>query len=548
MAANDKENKVNSLESVSTKNPETKSPVSKLTEIIGELIQDPSFKERLKRTEERHVSYYVKSLKKYSAQNDKNNKKLETILTGAGIASIRGSLLGLNMTAEKYANEFKLQQIKEEIDSFVDNKIKTPITMDVLNEYKTYFDNLCKLFPGKKDSCNNITNRFVATYLFDYLTTIVNPGAVREVLEYLGVDNLETGTNNWFPYSLYLRQIIKEACTEDKPYADFDKAALGWELVEYIRTIKKNDELFKNSKNVILTGAPGTGKTFLAHKLAERLTGDKNANIKMVQFHPSYDYSDFVEGLRPEKNGNQINFVHKDGVFKAFCANALKNGFENDGNGNYKKNQEGNLIPCKTQPKYVFIIDEINRGEMSKIFGELFFSIDPGYRGLVGKIQTQYANMQEKPNEFDLALEEKSYGHFFVPENVYIIGTMNDIDRSVESMDFAMRRRFTFVEITAEDRQNMLDELENAEELKMRMNNVNSAIEKIPGLNSAYHIGPAYFKKIENYSDLKTPKQKLNALWDNHLKGVIYEYLRGNPEADKYIETIKKAYDKNAED
>ena len=93
---------------------------------------------------------------------------------------------------------------------------------------------------------------------------------------------------------------------------------------------------------------------------------------------------------------------------------------------------------------FIFIIDEINRGEISKIFGELFFSIDPGYRGEKGRVQTQYQNMIEDGDVFKKG--------FFVPDNVYIIGTMNDIDRSVESMDFAMRRRFAWAEVTAEER------------------------------------------------------------------------------------------------
>src|SRR5690606_31586701 len=92
---------------------------------------------------------------------------------------------------------------------------------------------------------------------------------------------------------------------------------------------------------------------------------------------------------------------------------------------------------------YVFVIDEINSGEISKIFVELFFSIDPSYRGLKGAVKTQYANMYEDTNET-----------FYIPENVYIIGSMNDIDRSVESFDFAMRRRFTWLEITAQESAN----------------------------------------------------------------------------------------------
>ena len=177
----------------------------------------------------------------------------------------------------------------------------------------------------------------------------------------------------------------------------------------------------------------------------------------------------------------------------------------------------------KIGKKFVFIIDEINRGDMSKIFGELFFSIDPGYRGIEGKVMTQYQNLIDSNDIF--------HEGFYVPENVYIIGTMNDIDRSVESMDFAMRRRFTFQEITAKDRQNAI--LGDNEEAKVCMNNLNAAIEKIPGLSASYHIGPAYFK---DYS------KDTKSLWNNKIEGLLYEYLRGMPNADKLLKDLENAF------
>ncbi|WP_305155979.1 AAA family ATPase [uncultured Duncaniella sp.] len=119
-------------------------------------------------------------------------------------------------------------------------------------------------------------------------------------------------------------------------------------------------------------------------------------------------------------------------------------------------NQQTDAQFCTNKP-FVFIIDEINRGEISKIFGELFFSIDPGYRGKKGKVKTQYQNLiTDKSDPF--------YDGFFVPDNVYLIGTMNDIDRSVESIDFAMRRRFAWQEIIAADNTEMLDVLGDLKE------------------------------------------------------------------------------------
>ena len=208
------------------------------------------------------------------------------------------------------------------------------------------------------------------------------------------------------------------------------------------------------------------------------------------------------------------------------------------------------VVVVTKKKNYVFIIDEINRGEMSKIFGELFFSIDPGYRGKKGKIRTQYANLQDEQNEFDKALnirDSNNFGHFFIPENVYIIGTMTDIDRSVDSMDFAMRRRFAFKEVKAEDRIDMLRDENNgiseyAEAAIQCMKSLNNAIEATEGLSSAYDIGPAYFLKLRNY------KGNFRDLWDYHIEGVVREYLRGMDDDGKKFENLKKAYFAKVED
>ncbi len=287
-------------------------------------------------------------------------------------------------------------------------------------------------------------------------------------------------------------------------------------------------ELLRNNFNLILTGAPGTGKTYLARQIAAAMIDctEKELNERnqfgFVQFHPSYDYTDFVEGLRPDKNDKDsevnVKFKRIDGVFKAFCKNAV--------------NDEGK--------NFVFVIDEINRGEISKIFGELFFSIDPGYRKEEDRIlvETQYQNLLKDTGD----LFEKG---FYVPENVYVIGTMNDIDRSVESMDFAFRRRFSFVEVTASESESIIYSQQEKEwddnikkEAVSRMRKLNAAIinPNIGNLSEQYQIGGSYFLKLaKNGFNFKR-------LWKENLYGVLFEYYRGNPDAKVIVDKLEDAY------
>ena len=431
----------------------------------------------------------------------------------------------------------------------------------------------------------------------------------------------------WFPSDIKYRtketnQLIKFAASDEIIIQDYDYFLNhpNWKKYKKLEseTMLRNDFLFnysgilRKSKNLILRGAPGTGKTYLAKEIAMELAGGNEDQIGFVQFHPSYDYTDFVEGLRPVSNGDgAIEFKLQDGIFKQFCQRAKEaqktggqDNFEeawdlyleyvnsrdekeyltefsyltvnsrNNFNINYETKAQGTCLTksyvyelykdekylkqpyyrnqgkkvletlkkrfglknyispteINTDKKFVFIIDEINRGEISKIFGELFFSIDPGYRGERGSVSTQYANLHET--------DEK----FYIPENVYIIGTMNDIDRSVDTFDFAMRRRFRFVEVTAESQLGMLDEVlgNKAQEAKIRLGNLNAEIEKVQELNSHYHIGPSYFLKLEEVNF------DYELLWSDYLKPLLEDYLRGSYEEVETIANLKKAFDKTS--
>ena len=154
----------------------------------------------------------------------------------------------------------------------------------------------------------------------------------------------------------------------------------------------------------------------------------------------------------------------------------------------------------------------------------MFFAIDPGYRGQVGAISTQYANLHDNPNE-----------KFFIPENVYIIGTMNDIDRSVDSFDFAMRRRFRFIEIKSDERLEMLDSLgEDREEAIHRMASLNDEISKVEELNDNYHIGASYFLKLKTLN--------FQQLWTDYISPLLQDYVRGMYDEESIMKKFKAAY------
>lgn len=400
------------------------------------------------------------------------------------------------------------------------------------------------------------------------------------------------------------------------------------------------------SKNIIFRGAPGTGKSYLAKQIAAdivsdgatdnytELTDEQKKQIEFVQFHPSYDYSDFVEGLRPKMNEDgTMGFELYDGIFKSFTDKARRN-FESSKKSRKAIEQEASVqtqmkaffdsieygetsfktvtgnkftiadideeknriyieIPGnKTANKlvlnigeiramlesglefnkisditnffgkqfatqgysydfalfkeikskqiklndadmnseklknYIFIIDEINRGEISKILGELFFTIDPGYRGLAGSVATQYSNMHVNQAE-----------KFYIPENVYIIGTMNDIDRSVEPIDFAMRRRFRFIEIKVKETQYMLDCLGDNDlksEAIKKMDSLNEEILKVEDLNENYQIGASYFLKLKELS--------FDELWEDYIRPLLHEYVHGLYNEEDIMQRFKAAY------
>jgi len=289
---------------------------------------------------------------------------------------------------------------------------------------------------------------------------------------------------------------IKEKGVEYDPYTEVDFLSEVFMDAERYRTLVN---LLKTKKNIILQGAPGVGKTFVAKRLAFSIMGQKDTSrVMMVQFHQSYSYEDFVMGFRPSKDGFELT----SGPFYQFC----------------KAAQEDD------ERDYFFIIDEINRGNVSKIFGELLMLIEKEKRG--EKLHLLYSN---EP--------------FSVPENVYIIGTMNTADRSLAIIDYALRRRFAFFELEpAFDSEGFKAIIQQANNPKFnalveQIKSLNEFISNDESLGSGFRIGHSYLCANGEVTD-----EWLKAVVEYELLPLLDEYWFDEPsKIEQWEKKLKEA-------
>ena len=279
--------------------------------------------------------------------------------------------------------------------------------------------------------------------------------------------NLRSYINKYKDFLTYCEHLANVA--EHKPEYNFatdaDKPFISEE--RFLKIVS----LLGRKKNIILEGAPGVGKTFLARKIAYQLIGEiKDENIEMLQFHQSYSYEDFIQGIRPSDNGC---FEVRNGIFYDFCQKARR-----------------------SEEPFVFIIDEINRDNLSKIFGELMMLIE--------------ADKRSKKYAIRLTYSEEEGDRFYVPSNVYIIGCMNTADRSLAIVDYALRRRFAFCQIQPEFNDTFQEFLsakigkENVVKVIKRIKQVNDMIQATPSLGRGLEIGHSYFCQSEEIQDFTT--------------------------------------------
>lgn len=345
---------------------------------------------------------------------------------------------------------------------------------------------------------------------------------------------------------------------------------------KYVWQIGTTD--LSQSNQIIKYGAPGTGKTYTTKIEAEEFfkiwemdsvnkTLIFSDHYEFVQFHPSYSYEDFIEGIKPVLDVNgKTELKLKDGIFKNFCKKAAKyelwliqNGVlknknlaevtyadvkEISGEGNPFVFPEGIIdddFISQYIPPYFFIIDEINRADLSRVFGELMYCLE--YRGYKGRIKTQYSELESGDTIF---YEENGQHYFFIPNNVYIIGTMNTIDRSIESFDFALRRRFLWQRINPNEAvlQDYFDEKNKPDFGKYIIPQWKALNEKISSntlLGEDYQIGHSYLMKLDKYPNC-TKTSYRDLIWTKHIQPILEEYFRGTGEAKNQIEVLKKVF------
>ena len=349
---------------------------------------------------------------------------------------------------------------------------------------------LCLKDPTKFWITNKVTDEFLSLIGIDIKKNIPRGKKWNNGLKYVAME----------PYLQNIRDMLNDNGFQNATFLDADMFAYWVTQQPQIIMIsmgktpltppksqfKPLHEAFAHTKNVILYGPPGTGKTYIAQQFIEEFLdnrGETKSYYEFVTFHQSYGYEDFIEGLKPIVENNQVLYNIEAGVFKEFCNKARDDKDENS--------------------KYLFVIDEINRGNIAKIFGELITLIEDDKRN---KIPTKLPYSKED---------------FTVPSNVYILGTMNTADRSIALLDIALRRRFAFLELMPDSSllNYEIDGL-NLGDLLTKLNNKVTDL-----LDREHQIGHSYFIGVMQENGIESAKNKLHFVWYTKVIPLLQEYF-----------------------
>ena len=473
---------------------------------------------------------------------------------------------------------------KDNFQAFISNNdFLSTLSNFIVSPTQESFENFENVWKAQRRGNNPVLVNRVAAACTRKVSTTVDASKFERVFNWLIREDIISSypadqDQSWFAKNQFLISKFKEEFQDELRNGETDKFYLSmfvWGLYGNL------SNPFKLNKQVVKYGPPGTGKTYLARQQTEsRFTNwkeefapDSNqytigTQREIVQFHPSFGYEDFMEGLRPILHNGEAQLTLQNGVFKEFCLRAgkwevdvHKLGIDTD----WEEITIGELIQYKGKltaphwkhifqfqdrskhvaeavPPFFFIIDEINRAELSRVFGELMYCLE--YRGVEGCITTQYANLND--SKTGMFGDENEGYKFFIPSNVYLIGTMNTIDRSVESFDLALRRRFRWEEITPDYTllKYHLNEHEHHKkwaELADNLENLNVQIGNEALLGSDYQIGHAYLMNLKYPPSLSISEVR-KQIWDDHIHPLLQEYLRGTGRSEELIEAFGKAF------
>jgi 5-methylcytosine-specific restriction protein B len=541
----------------------------------------------------------LKNLYKYLIENRKHEVKgwhdayrefygqvgqiRERIKSGEGLSQTDEAFLKLLLYEKSNGIASRGQSVlsNENFQAFIKNKdFLSALEEFIQTPNKENFQKFDDAWSAQGKSNNPVlVNRVAAACTLEVSTT-VDSGKFNQVFSWLIREGIipvypAEEDQDWYSKNIFLLKIIKDEFSDelrDNKTDEFYLSQFVWVLYENL------SNPFSLKKQIVKYGAPGTGKTYQARQQTSLLFDiwkeefapnsdlTHGSQIELVQFHPSFSYEDFMEGLRPILDGNgTAQLTLQNGVFKEFCRNAGKWEIDVCGLGldrDWESITIDELRPHREKlsgdhwqyifeisdssklvsdavPPFFFIIDEVNRAELSRVFGELMYCLE--YRGTKGSVKTQYANLN---NEGTGMLQTGQGYLFFIPTNIYLIGTMNTIDRSVESFDFALRRRFRWEEVTPDTgllRYHLNQFCKTWVALADNLERLNAQIAQEPLLGHDYQIGHAYLMNLK-YATSLTVAEVRERVWDDCIRPLLQEYLRGTGKEAELIGSFGKAF------